>query len=1309
MKNIKSLMAGRGKDREYEILRSGISIDFPAISDRMAEQLAAHFGELLVDVRWPGSKLVLQSEYGTRKYGLRADGKEGKLEFKRDAKDRLYAEVIVPRGLLPQEYEDRIQTAIAQGKDAANMFDLPDLLGFRIPSSDMHSAIAMKVVGFYESAANVVIAPDLLVALHGSDFDVDSLFVIKRGISKDGRPIGYKRNAKKQYEFRTTDDPLALKLFGVHDRKDELAYHKNGVMEHMLDIISSPKNINEMLSPIPMQDIREEKNRMIAIKGLSEAMDLSNANDKLRSHNIIFGAARAVGKFANSGKAIAYMADVGEKQSMPRVREKERPIVINGKLYDHLRLVDDAGTNITVSLDGFINIAIDNIRELALHYLNINDSTINAFIGLRSLGVDLKTAVDILNQPAILWYTDAYAERENMRGKKVREMILPILGTDTLDTERINVNDDLLERGLKIGSNWDNIGMMLADEQGTKDAQEYLLEQLAILEMFEQANRLGNSISELAGFLNIARSIPVKKVEIDAILEKGQSIFGTVSSDGTLPDFNQSSFPFDIVEIFQRNSHLLQVYKSLIDFDIVLENTFKKHHPRFNSHIEKLVQAIGLVRSRAETTEEMRNQFLTYIISNELYSGTYKVDQRLIHRYKIKDEERILTGPKAANQIFIKKIQLLRKYLYKKMDSEGRALSNLFLNHLAEIYNPVTRTFELRFSGGTNQDQMDLLNLQQAFYELNMYDVSYNNKTGKYKVIEHTEPRADDDFSDLQKEFVSYGVMNWGMRFGIGNYSYILPEQMYKPVDELFNRLLDRFIGEKGDENFEKVREDFLMQFAVTFADLVPYFGEKAYVHGTYENQYGSTSNIYQGIENGYAYDRKYTAKEGVDYPLIIKSGPKIRERIYIRLNDTSEENIYYAEIGLASPFATYHTPDEIINNGYSLQDHFIKDPRFGKPIRNIRVGDVNVDNIQYRGKDVAEGDVISLTLYHDLARLEKTYFKVAAITGNIYMIKKIKNLPSPKYESTQPSIFPVGSPERERISQVIDHYRTIGNMTGLVDTIISRSPSSRQKQVLSLLKERIISQKLGVKFTRLPGGQFGKYRQDGSIAIDLQNIYAKKGKIDIDFVDKIITHEIVHGITNIPYMENEEFRSKVRELVEEFFVIDPVTGKLKAKTPNISYQLSTVLGPLTSGEYRGFKDIDEFMAEVLSNDLFASAIDSLKEPKKKSLLRRIIDAFLDFIGYSRDNSEYNTLSYNLAEIIKSAPQFEQYRIVEQTNDGYRLEDRNGKQFIVKSAFYEEETDVEEAEVIDKEEPNEIRQQVMALVDKIRKESALAR
>jgi hypothetical protein len=57
----------------------------------------------------------------------------------------------------------------------------------RIPTTGIHSAIPFKIVASVNTSNNIIIAPEELVALHGSDFDVDSLFAIRTELLVDSK------------------------------------------------------------------------------------------------------------------------------------------------------------------------------------------------------------------------------------------------------------------------------------------------------------------------------------------------------------------------------------------------------------------------------------------------------------------------------------------------------------------------------------------------------------------------------------------------------------------------------------------------------------------------------------------------------------------------------------------------------------------------------------------------------------------------------------------------------------------------------------------------------------------------------------------------------------------------------------------------------------------------------------------------------------------------------------------------------------------------------------------------------------------
>ena len=87
------------------------------------------------------------------------------------------------------------------------------MMGFRIPSTELHSSVALKIVGFYDAHnTNVIIAPKELVTIHGSDFDVDSLFVIRKGHITDKSKNGVSLYTNDDKGLVTDNKGLLLDL-----------------------------------------------------------------------------------------------------------------------------------------------------------------------------------------------------------------------------------------------------------------------------------------------------------------------------------------------------------------------------------------------------------------------------------------------------------------------------------------------------------------------------------------------------------------------------------------------------------------------------------------------------------------------------------------------------------------------------------------------------------------------------------------------------------------------------------------------------------------------------------------------------------------------------------------------------------------------------------------------------------------------------------------------------------------------------------------------------------------------------------------
>ena len=152
-RDIYNLLSFKGKDK--------VSLSLPLIADRVVATLSSIMTSSTTGFRFKGSKLVLQAELGKRDV-INSDGtKEHRYLKFRDAQG--FCEVILPRS-----YETFMKAGdkFIPGNDNG-------MVGFRIPSTNYHSLLPLKVVGFYDAPkgakANVVIAPSAIVYFHGSD------------------------------------------------------------------------------------------------------------------------------------------------------------------------------------------------------------------------------------------------------------------------------------------------------------------------------------------------------------------------------------------------------------------------------------------------------------------------------------------------------------------------------------------------------------------------------------------------------------------------------------------------------------------------------------------------------------------------------------------------------------------------------------------------------------------------------------------------------------------------------------------------------------------------------------------------------------------------------------------------------------------------------------------------------------------------------------------------------------------------------------------------------------------------------------
>lgn len=175
-KLISTLANINGSEAEADILDNpNASLNLPMIVNKMINNISSIFQKNTVDIKIKGAKLNLQSEFGT--FGRTVTQDKPRLKW-RDKNG--FTEVYVSEELL-KELGLNVGDVVADKGFRA--------MGFRLPSSGLHSGIAMVIKGTYPSPdptrTNVIIAPSRIVHVHGSDYDIDSLSVIVRSRTMD--------------------------------------------------------------------------------------------------------------------------------------------------------------------------------------------------------------------------------------------------------------------------------------------------------------------------------------------------------------------------------------------------------------------------------------------------------------------------------------------------------------------------------------------------------------------------------------------------------------------------------------------------------------------------------------------------------------------------------------------------------------------------------------------------------------------------------------------------------------------------------------------------------------------------------------------------------------------------------------------------------------------------------------------------------------------------------------------------------------------------------------------------------------------
>lgn len=1015
-------LEGDGNERIHEILdtlskEKGIKagFNFPAIVDKCLIQLSSAIAKETVNLKFPGSKFVLQATPGIEIVDSKGVLRELKYYKKTTSTDEKISstETIISRGLLDKETERLIdeindhnkklheEGATTGYREIPDIFLYNDLLGFRIPSSEIHSAVPMKVVGFHSKGSNIVIMPHQIVLLQGSDYDVDSLFVIRRSALQDKEgnkyePIGYTKGKdglvfdhdlqEAVINLETTSKYLRSngKLYNLDKlSKEEVEallqkeYWKNQIVESFLEVITNSKNNERMYSNIQTKTIEDDLDQIAKLitndntatkAKLIKKWDLSKVLDRFQSFISSFDGAAGTGIVANGIKVLAYYLNSGSN--------KANTLTLNPKLYpDNTEIppmiVDGEKVTSLVNnldlwkdLDSFLNAAIDNVKLQILPMLNLNGTTLKTFIAMRGLGLTMQQANRFMVQPVIKELI-----KIKWGGATTLENQLKALHDDN-NYKKIEVTTENLEKFLN-STKYDLAKTLKKDiTKLTTDEKELINFQRKVLDYFNNFTEVGTAITDMSMYLGILKSPPVLQEDIERLLNIRDKMF-TILPDGKLK--SNPDYAFNIDNFFNVNPHIEAANKVLDNLASTSTAILYKHNKFITDFVKDAFSGYDIKLDKKEEKSEVlkRNEFVKYLASGLDWEGN-QLNNEENNTYSYKDGKgvtQLLTGKKAFVQNFIDKIETLQNTEeFKK---------NKFINGISIKTNPKSGLRYITFNLGVNLTPADTQDLEDNFNALKgiifSKDTNWNFST--------KEVLPNEDFSNFQKEFVNYAILTTGLNFGVTNYTTILPPSIYIPFYKAFEGKLLNLINNKVE--LSKLKDNFRVELAVNYADKLPRIQEYPIPAQRYQDQQGEWVTILAGVDNGIVYDIKH---KGTGLKDFIKREDEGKISVYYKVAENEESKLsYYQKVSNKNYNVSYNLNENIIDKGYSLQEAFRPD------YKNIQIDSFNKLTIKNAPKDT----LFSVTEYSDYARTNKKWFtkdksgKLEEFTGEVMPYSK--------------------------------------------------------------------------------------------------------------------------------------------------------------------------------------------------------------------------------------------------------------------------------------------------------------------------------
>lgn len=1006
-----------------------VSMNIPVLADRLSVQFSSMLSKNVSEVRFEGSSLVLMPEYANM---------EGMKKLKITDS---YVECYMPRILEGTIYVNDM----VYGSEH-------NMLGFFVPGTGKHNALPLKVVGFLDTTDNVAILPGEITFTAGKDYDIDVVYVVRKTAATrdyDKDTYGIEKTIKKGEYIEGLNEDLVRSQIALltselsevdkEDRagiKDKivgleelyLGILKNTIVTNMSEALAQKQNLENRMMPIALQRLFTDEddvadgweegtlNKIEKMIPLAVEKDANDVGEHIRQHYWAHSAKMLKGMLINFQKGLTLMyqsTDIKDKKHVDVEINKDMVFTLDGVPYDRaykteVENVSEAvendvqdtissevgetmveGESVSTGQESattempvkevklqpkmssvnivnggqvshnfsaienseiLANATIDDLKKNYLRRMNMSIRTVYQYMGMTAFGIPLYQQILLMKQPVI--------------GNGAMQKAL------AAELEAISNNPDITTAELESTIAITNI------EDATPEQRIILAKAYVIAKKMDKA---GRDIYKIAKAAVPTTSLPSYYHGVVEIMDKIDEIFKfsdkSVRGDGLLPlnkgvDDNKfqlkDSFTFTNVQILTL-AHVREGYINLKFQKTRLENMFFKHNKYLTEMSKSILGEIqkGRVRMQlgkknSETIQKINEKFIHYVMSGMVLSGGYSfntIDEAPYLIYNAKTSVPLNVGGSVAwSQRFIDKVEKLKaKYSQR----------NVFLDTVL-VTSDKRGIRKLTAPAMTQMKPVEIERMQRAFMAM----------------------LQEESTTDLDRDFLKYAVLNYGIYYGGIGYTLGLPVQTYADltyaIDKFFTSKFSTTQGksEATTQYLSNISNHFLIMLGLNNTSDIT--GSWSFKDNIVKN-----GSVYWGVDtiNGQKayYDRKYKleSKEDYDrYPKILKDN----DAMFWKEDNISDDSVYYVLIGYGDTMQGYQYSDLAEDGSYAASKVFTTKYKMLTMDNLSDISEVIEKEVE---KPFEKGEIVIARKKSDIAGAHAGLYKITGIKTETRKVRK--------------------------------------------------------------------------------------------------------------------------------------------------------------------------------------------------------------------------------------------------------------------------------------------------------------------------------